>query len=220
MGSRISIAIMVVIVLGVALYVFQSGSFSTGGKQSSGFFQSLLPHFTPSTSTALKFSQGNVVPPSPRATSTVVTPATSSTRAPINPLDIPPGYTESQLSPYFHRIRFGGISSQSISLNAYLGSGVPTSTTIDVTGWQIKSNRGGEFLPQAVNLYDPLGLAPATDILLKNGDTLNLYPTSAPVNLRIQEQGLRYYVSSNGNACKKHFRGKAKYRILLGVCSL
>ena len=52
---------------------------------------------------------------------------------------------------------------------------------IDITGWQFKSNRGGNFIPQAVALYDPSGNTPATDIIMGNGDYVNFY-TSASAN--------------------------------------
>ena len=48
-----------------------------------------------------------------------------------------------------------GSSYGEISLSSYnLGA----SSTVDITGWQIKTNRGGEYIPQAIGLYDPSGL--------------------------------------------------------------
>ena len=40
---------------------------------------------------------------------------------------------------------------------------------------------------QAVSIYDPSGLSAPSDIRLASGDTLYLYSTAAPVNLRINE---------------------------------
>ena len=45
----------------------------------------------------------------------------------------------------------------------------------------------GEYIPQAIDIYDPSGLTPASDILVKNGDTVYLYSSSAPFNLRLNE---------------------------------
>jgi hypothetical protein len=59
--------------------------------------------------------------------------------------------------------------------------------TIDVTGWQIKALGGDEYIPQAVDLYDPTGLAPASDINMKTVDTVSIYSSSAPFNLRLNE---------------------------------
>jgi hypothetical protein len=110
--------------------------------------------------------------------------------ATINPANIPAGYTAAQLSPYFHDVLFGSVSAASfysygtITLNDddYNSTG-----TIDITGWQIKSNDGDEYVPQAVDLYDPTGLAPESDINVKTGDTVSIYSTSAPFNLRLNE---------------------------------
>ena len=107
----------------------------------------------------------------------------------INPIDIPAGYTEAQLSPFFHKIRLGGLSAGSVYsygiISLYNSSNATTS--IDVTGWEIKSNKSGEYIPQAVNLYDPSGLTAPGDILLKNGQTLNMYSNTAPFNIRLNK---------------------------------
>ncbi len=108
----------------------------------------------------------------------------------INPADIPAGFTASQLSPYFHQVRFGGISA---GTSYYYGTitlydnSYNTSGTIDVTGWEIKALRGGEYIPKAINVYDPSGLTPPSDIVLRPGDTVYLYSSSAPFNLRLNE---------------------------------
>jgi hypothetical protein len=73
------------------------------------------------------------------------------------------------------------------------------SSTIDVTGWQIKTNTGGEYIPTAVAVYDPSGLAPATDIRLASGDSLTLYSSSAAINLRLNE-------------CMGYFPGRAGFK--------
>ncbi len=114
----------------------------------------------------------------------------SSGTSTINPADIPPGFTAAQLSPYFHQVRFGGISAGTsyyygtITLydNSYDATG-----TVDITGWQIKSRNSGEYIPQAIDVYDPSGLTPPSDILMNPGDTVYLYSSSAPFNLRLNE---------------------------------
>lgn len=185
MGARIGFVIIVVLLLGAAIYAYHSGTPGSGGGPNFNW-QSLLPHFA---SSSLNTGPQNIyVPPAAPVTSTVngyVPPAAS-----MVPSDIPKGFTASQLSPHFHQVRFGGVMPGSlysygqISLYAYPAG---QTSSIDVTGWHIASNRGGEYLPQAVNLYDPLGLAPATDIFMKSGDALNIYSTSAPVNLRLNK---------------------------------
>lgn len=108
----------------------------------------------------------------------------------INPADIPAGFTASQLSPYFQEIRIGGASYGGygyygqISLDAY---NIPASDTIDITGWELKSKDSGEYVPQAINLYDPSGLTAPTDIDLHQNDVVYLYSSKGAFNLRLNE---------------------------------
>jgi len=180
MGGRIMLIFIVVIALGVGLYIYNSGVIGKG----IGFLNTQIPRQATTTT---------FIAPQPSTRPSYVSGGTVITRTPapsIGPTDVPAGFTTSQLSPYFHQVRFGGISAGNIysygqiSLYAYPATGA---TSIDVTGWHIKSNRGGEYIPQAVDVYDPTGNAPAGDIRLASGDMLNLYSTSAPVNLRINK---------------------------------
>jgi hypothetical protein len=120
------------------------------------------------------------------STSITIDPST------ISAANIPAGFTAAQLSPYFREVRFGSVSPGTsyyygtITLITYFANSAATGT-IDVTGWQIKSKNGGEYIPQAIALYDPSGLSAASDIRLKNSDVVNIYSTSAPFNLRINK---------------------------------
>jgi hypothetical protein len=184
MGGRVAFIIFVIIVLGVALYVYNAGLIGKGA----GFLKSLEPNL--STSTPAEYVPQTVpvgVPPQ----QTTIAPSPSPS---INPADIPAGFTTNQLSPYFHQVRFGGVSPSygSVYGGSYgtitlYANPVVQSSTINVTGWQIKTNGGGEYIPQAIAVYDPSGLTPASDIQLKAGDQLSLYSSSAPENLRLNE---------------------------------
>ena len=109
----------------------------------------------------------------------------------INPAEIPQGFTADQLSPYFHDVRLGGVSYGgywgSYGQITLYASNISASTTIDVTGWQIKTKKSGETIPQAVNVYDPSGLTAPTDIRIQNGDNVYLYSTPGPFNLRLNK---------------------------------
>jgi len=209
MGSKVIVFILVLIVgLGVGLYLYHSGAFVKG----IGAFNSLIPVPSSSLSHASGSSTssgaswwsflgvpslgshltGPSIPPPQGQEPTIVGPSSGGSAAAtstINPANIPAGFTAAELSPYFHDVRIGGAthatfsSYGTITLNANYNS----TGTIDVTGWRIKANSGNEIVPQAVNLYDPTGLAPATDIILKKGDTVRLYSTAAPFNLRLNE---------------------------------
>lgn len=185
MGGRIIFIFIVIIVLGVLLYIYNAGFVGQGFN----FLKTIAPLYSTSTSyqSATSGSQS-------RLQGTIIAQAPTSSPSSINPADIPSGFTAAELSPYFHQVRFGGVSPSygsiysgsygQISLYAYPAA---QSSTIDVTGWQIRTNNGGEYIPQAVDVYDPLGLTPATDIQLKSGDVLNMYSSAAPTNLRLNE---------------------------------
>lgn len=213
MGEKIWFIIVVIIALGIGLYLYSSGVVVTGVHDLSSLFS--VPSGTPlfgganasSSASSSSWSWWNLFAPEghpPVAPSIGPSQSTGGGGAPssgggfgngggtatINPADIPAGYTAAQLSPYFHDVTFGGISAATlysygtITLN---DDDYNTTGTIDITGWQIRSNDGDEFVPQAVNLYDPTGLAPASDINMKQGDTVFLYSSSAPFNLRLNE---------------------------------
>ncbi|MDR3582002.1 MAG: hypothetical protein P4L67_01880 [Candidatus Pacebacteria bacterium] len=198
---KVAIIAFVVIVLGAGVFVFHmatsggialpsflkigsstSFSFSPGGNGPTG------PVSAPGSSSGSSGASGTTVgtPNGQVPASLTVDPST------IDASQIPAGYTKAQLSPYFHEVRFGGVSVGTyyyygtITLNASFANYNATGT-IDITGWQIKSKNSGEYVPQAVNVYDPSGLAAASDIRLKNGDAAYLYSSSAPFNLRINK---------------------------------
>ena len=64
---------------------------------------------------------------------------------------------------------------------------LPASATVDITGWQIKTKNSGEYIPTAINLYDPSGLTPPSNIILKSGDNVYLYSSTGPFNLSLNE---------------------------------
>jgi hypothetical protein len=196
-GKIIVFIIILIVALGIGLYLYSSGTFANGLKG----FDSLV---STSSSTFSFFSFGSstivhgpstpVGPSAPQQT-TISAPSSggssgSGTTSGINPANIPAGYTAAQLSPYFHKVLFGGVSAANfysygtITLN---DNDYYSTSTIDITGWQIKSNVGDEYIPQAVDLYDPTGLALESDINVKTGDTVHIYSSSAPFNLRLNE---------------------------------
>ena len=184
MEEKIGKIIFVVIVLGIILYAFNSNILGklTGSLSS---FSPNLPNGASIQNPLLP--KGSVIMPA--GTSTKTEPIISKATTSINPADIPTGYTEAQLSPFFHKIRFGSLSAGSVYSygTISLQNSSNETSSIDVTGWQIKSNRGGEYIAQAVNLYDPSGLTPAGDIILKKGHVLNIYSNNAPFNLRLNK---------------------------------
>lgn len=211
-GKTVVFIIIVIIGLGLGLYLYNSGAFTKGVNE----FNALVPPPSSSSSQGTGSSAsssgggsfwsflgipslgssiaGPSIPPPQQQESIITAPSSGSpaTGNPnITPANIPAGFTAAQLSPYFQEIRLSGVSP---GTSYYYGTITLTdddyanpSSTIDVTGWQIKSTDSGEYIPQAIDVYDPSGLTPASDILMKQGDTLYLYSSSAPFNLRLNE---------------------------------
>lgn len=88
-----------------------------------------------------------------------------------------------RFSEFYGRVKMGTVKSNQISLRANFQSG----EKINITGWYIKARNGGWYVPKAVNIYDPSGLAEPGDILLGRGETVNMYSGSSPlgVNFRL-----------------------------------
>lgn len=199
MYAKIGIIVLVVIALGAALFLFHwtsDGNItlpSWFSLPSSSF--SLAPSGHAGVTLPTLSSNGTYIGPTTgyggttgygTASGVTVNPAT------IPPSEIPAGWTVPQLSPYFHEVRFGTVSAGTsyyygtISLYAYFADSQATGT-IDITGWNIKTRESGEYIPKAIAVYDPSGLAAPSDIRMKNGDTVYLYSSSAPFNLRLNK---------------------------------
>ncbi|MEK7546733.1 MAG: hypothetical protein AAB536_00925 [Patescibacteria group bacterium] len=109
----------------------------------------------------------------------------------INLSQIPAGFLLREISPCFGKIGisaspgYPGSYSQ-ITLYSYLPS---SAGTLNITGWLMKGNRGSQYVPQAVNVYDPSGLSSQSDIYVKNGDTVKIYSNQSAigVNLRLNK---------------------------------
>ena len=208
--SKIGAIILLIIGLGVALYFFNSGgaqkitallpvpssttsaasSSASGGPtqtSSNSFFSfllSILPHVTKSTSTTQTYfgpPPGGSYPSTP---STGSGQAGSGGQAGQGTSSVPANSTS---SPYFHLLRIGGAGQSLITLYTY--GNRSNSSTLDITGWQIKTNHGGEYIPQIVNVYDYTGLTPPSDLIvtLNQNQYIYFYSNSSPVNLRLNE---------------------------------
>jgi hypothetical protein len=194
MNGKIGFIIFLIVAAGIVLYLFTSGVLGKGFES----FDSLFHFNASSTFSFFDFSHpvtiGSVTGNQPPTT--ISAPSSGSSTTPVststvNGMQIPAGYTIAQISPYYKEVELESITSGNsysygtIILNtnfAYDATG-----TIDITGWQIKSKNSGEYIPQAVAVYDPSGLTPASDIRVQNGDTVYLYSSSAPFNLRLNE---------------------------------
>ena len=191
MGAKIGFIIIIIVALGVGVYLYSSGAFVNGLKGFNSMIDasSTFSFFDLGSSSIAHGPSAPIGPAAPQAQGSSAGAPSSATTT-INPANIPKGYTLAQLSPYFQKVRLSGVSA---GTSYYYGTitlsdeDYYSTSTIDITGWQIKSQDSGEYIPQAIAVYDPSGLTPASDILMKNGDTVYLYSTSAPFNVRLNE---------------------------------
>lgn len=107
----------------------------------------------------------------------------------INPSDIPDGFTVKDLSPYFHKVRFSSVWAGNVDNigQISLAAGFDGTSTIDVSNWLMRANRGSQYVPKAVNIYYPAGTNKETDVILHNGDVFNMYfGASSPIGVNIR----------------------------------
>ncbi len=192
MSGPLPVIIIILVIIGVGLYFITSGLPGKTSSSLGSLFSHGFPGIVPSVSTGTHHGLvGPVSPPATRISAPARYPDSGSSQvqsasSTIRPEDIPQGFTLAQLSPFFHKVRLEGVSGGTtgqISLAASLNPG----ETADITGWEITGNYGGEYVPQAVRVYDPLGVNPPTDIVLGPQDIVNIYPRSSPVNLRLNK---------------------------------
>ena len=202
MALKIALIALVVLALGAGIFAFHFAT--SGGVKLPPFFSSstfagfsiipsqheqTLPTIPQGTSTG---AGGTYLGPSGGTGSGSGSAGLTIDPSSVPSSQIPSGWTAAQLSPYFHEVRIGGASYGgfgyygTITLNTYFANQQATGT-IDITGWRIRTRNSGEYIPGAIELYDPSGLTAPSDIRLKNNDVVYLYSSSAPFNLRLNE---------------------------------
>jgi|GEM_PF-940220 hypothetical protein len=140
-------------------------------------------------------------PPRAGVTIGIGTPPRNATRAPApqratttpsKPKIVPPaGFTPDQLSSFYGMVNISSLTptrSLSVPGKFSLVARKASAPGLNVTGWYLKGNRGGSVvIPRAIADYDPSGLTPESDIILKSGDMLNVYigVTSLQRNVRL-----------------------------------
>jgi hypothetical protein len=110
----------------------------------------------------------------------------------ISDYSIPAGFTRSQLSSYFGKIR---ISAQYNSFYTYnpsefqIYSSLSSAEKVDITGWRISTNNGEITVPQAVNVYEPSGLNIQGEIVLSANSYVHIYIGKSPIgkNFRLNK---------------------------------
>lgn len=104
---------------------------------------------------------------------------------------IPEGFTKKDISPYFKKVTIGGFLPGSVTFGSYgqvsLYPNLEQGQSVNITGWYLRSIRGTLYIPKAVRVYDPSGLTPETDIIIRDGEIVQIFTTTSPigVNLRL-----------------------------------
>lgn len=219
--------IFILLVIGFAALVLLSGS---------GFLERLgIEKLDFSLPTSLKPKSDTAKPrpvipkkdtkiTTPKPTSTIKTALATST---IRPWEVPEGFTLEQLSPYFKKIRIGSVSPGSPRSygQVYLTTNLKEGEAVNVTGWLIKGKRGSHFIPQAVEVYGPLGLTSPGDIVLKKGHILNIYSSKSVIgqNLRLNKctgylENLFDFIPALPRDCPKTYSDRSELYEFSGQC--
>lgn len=104
------------------------------------------------------------------------------------PKPIPPyGFSVDDLSPYYKKVAITGFVRPSYSSPLRGKFTIRFSGTndesVDVTGWKVKGNRGGEvYIPHAAEDFGISGWGPNGNIILRNGDYVTVYSSKSPID--------------------------------------
>ena len=202
------IILTIIGIIGAGLYLLRSGAVGKLGSLTSGLIHTSSTPAAPQgavsqTSTAVQSNPwyGSYSPPVASTPWYEMFSALSSGTSAINSADIPAGFTASQLSPYFHKVRLSSVSAGSsysigqISLYASFSD----NAAVNVTGWTIRAHYGGEIVPQAVNFYEPSGLAAESDIILRSGDYVNIYSSASAIGENLRLNKCTGYLENNNH---------------------
>ncbi len=181
--------IILILVFGLVIFLASGGSLEKIGIQKVDF--SILKKST-STKTgngeSSSVSVKNKLASKPRETK-ISTPKPTST--PINPKDIPEGFTLNQLSPYFKKIKLTRVSPGSSRTpgRITLSTAFRVDESVNITGWVLQGKRSSLIIPQAVEVYDSTGLSQDRDIFLRRGQEVNIYTSESAIgrNFRINK---------------------------------
>jgi len=205
MANFIKVVLFLIVVVSIGIYFFSHLPQIFQGSPQERIFSSN------SNSGFLGFQYS--VPSTPITPNYINSPTTviSSQSTQIPNYLIPAGYTRQQLSPYFQKIRISSayvssyinyLASQ-FQLYAYLPTGqagLSNGERIDITGWKVETNHGGFTIPQAVNIYAPLGSygsSPEENINIPGNANISIYSDKSPVGANFRLNKCTGYLANN-----------------------
>ncbi|MDP1706462.1 MAG: hypothetical protein Q8L36_01455 [bacterium] len=197
--------IILILILGLILYfIFASPNFTAFLKSSPNASSSdnVVVNGTSGISFGLKSPTQNNAPrlgPTPhspyyekkygsisggRIISNIGTNTGSTNNNPINVINPPEGFAQNELSPYYGKITIAAINFSSIySPYNRVAIASKTNDLINVSGWRIQNKWGSlPNIPQAIADYQPFGINAKTDIIIKAGETVNMYSNRSASN--------------------------------------
>lgn len=198
MGSRIFSVLLIVFGLGVIVFLVRSGAVGDLLDVAGDFpLRFGIPTST-STPALFKVSERPRVieaAPAPKPEPTPASPPAPE-KPKIDPRDLPEGFTLDDISQY------AGMIDLSTSRNLITIKAVFSGTSaVNVSGWTLKSaKRGTTFpVPQAVNIYDPSGLAPEGDVFLRGGELFKIHSGASAIGINFRLNKCTGYLGNNNN---------------------
>jgi len=170
MANFIKVIFFLIIVAGIGIYLLSNQPEIFQGVPQEKILSPAPKYVAPS-------APASVSPPS------VISPETPIIIPTIPDYLIPSGFTRSQLSPYFGKIKISAQYNSSYNPSGFkVYSGLSNDEKVNITGWRIKTNHGEIIIPQAINVYEPSGLTPPQDIVLSANNYVNIYLSVNPIN--------------------------------------
>ncbi|MBI2592762.1 MAG: hypothetical protein HYW37_01185, partial [Candidatus Colwellbacteria bacterium] len=105
-------------------------------------------------------------------------PAPAVPRAPTTPVTLTPSYGKGKVKISGASPSFSFSYPSTITLYATLNA----DEKVNIGGWRIKTKREEVIMPQAIEVYEPSGLASSQDITLKYGDYVYLYSSKSSIS--------------------------------------
>ncbi len=192
MTNLIKVVFFLIIIGGIAIYFFTHQSEIFQGSPQEKILSPIAKYTAPSASYTPSFS-------APSISSMITSPSFESLEIPD--YLIPSGYSREELSPYFQQVSISSISASSFygsyPAQVRIYSHLSEEEKIDITGWKIKSNRNEFKIPQAVDIYEPSGMASPTDIVISGNSSILILEGRSPINKSFRLNKCVGYLANN-----------------------
>jgi len=88
-------------------------------------------------------------------------------------------------SPYFGKVEISSVSSQTSSRpsSIKLSTQLNEEEKINITGWQLRGNKGVAIITEGIETYLPYDSNPGEDIFIRYSDTIYLWGASSPLGI-------------------------------------